>query len=115
MGGSEGEFIGWKLTQSIHLLPAAEQDLLDARFWLESQKSGLGLEFAQSVIAAVEALVSFPELHGIVYADIRGAPIRKHPYVIYYRVSINSIEILAVLHGSRDPAILKSRATFPPA
>lgn len=89
--------------------------MLDARLWLESQKTGLGIEFAYRAVAAVESLVSFPELHGIVWEDIRGAPIRKHPYVIYYRVLVHSIDILAVLHGSRDPSILKSRIKFPTA
>ena len=51
-----------------------------------------------------------PELYGVILGDIRRGKLRKFPYVVYYRVLVDRIEVIALLHGSRDQNSWKDRA-----
>jgi len=92
------------------LRPEAEQDLVSAQAWYEQQRSDLGTEFLARVSEALDQIAARPETHGIVWLDVRFCRLRRFPYVIYYRVLAERIEVLAVLHGSRDPTVWQSRA-----
>jgi toxin ParE1/3/4 len=92
------------------LRPEATQDLQDARDWYEQQSTGLGAVFATRAATALDAVGQSPELYGVVWQDVRAAPIRRHPYIVYYRMLADRVEVLAVLHARRDPAAWQSRA-----
>lgn len=47
-----------------------------------------------------------PESYGRVWQDVRAARLKKLRYVVYYVVFTDRIEVLAVLHESRDPSVL---------
>ena len=64
----------------------AEEDLRNARDWHESQQEGLGLVFATRALALLANLGESPNLYAPVWEDVRAAKIRRHPYVVYYRV-----------------------------
>ena len=36
--------------------------------------------------------------------------VRQFPFVVYYRVRDDRIEVLAVMHGGRDPSAWQARA-----
>ena len=44
-----------------------------------------------------------PRMYSVVMANLRRAKLRKFPYLIYYRVLADRVEVIAVLHASRDP------------
>jgi len=50
-----------------------------------------------------------PRMYVMVLDEVRRAKLRKFPYVIYYRLLDRSIEILAVLRGSRHPNTWQER------
>lgn len=97
------------MTLPIVLRPEAEQDLLSARDWYDHQQTGLDEEFGAEVSAIFDRLAITPGLFGVVWEDVRACCARRFPYVVYYRVLANSVEVLAVLHGSRDPSTWQSR------
>ena len=45
---------------------------------------------------------AMPQLYGIVSGNVRVARLRQFAYVVYYRVHGDRVEVLAVMHGSRD-------------
>jgi plasmid stabilization system protein ParE len=51
-----------------------------------------------------------PELHGKVWEDVRAARLKQFRYIVYFIVLEDRIEVLAVLHGARDPSAWQSRA-----
>lgn len=65
---------------------------------------------ATQAAAALDGISQFPELYALLWQDVRAAPIRRHPYVIYYRVLADRVEVFAVLHARRDPSEWQSRA-----
>ena len=86
------------------LRPKAEQDLFSARDWYDRQRAGLGDEFAAQVSATLDRLAAMPESFAVKWQDVRSCRLRRFPYVIYYRALADQVEVLAVLHGSRDPS-----------
>jgi len=43
-----------------------------------------------------------PELYGVVWRNVRAARLRRFAFVAYYRALNDRVEVLAVMHGSRD-------------
>jgi plasmid stabilization system protein ParE len=41
---------------------------------------------------------------------MRRTKLHRFPYVVYYRTLADLIEVIGVLHGSRDPQIWQDRA-----
>ena len=58
---------------------------------------------------ALAQLAVMPEVFATQWQDVRACRLRKFPYVIYYRVLADRVEVLAVLHGSRDSSAWQSR------
>jgi toxin ParE1/3/4 len=90
--------------------PEAEQDMAEARDWYEAQRVGLGDEFLTAVDDVFARIRTFPELYAVEYRGVRRAGTRRFPYVVYYRIIADGLEVLAVLHGRRHPRTWRSRA-----
>ena len=89
--------------------PEAVGDVVEARRWYEEQEQGLGDAFAASVEETVNRMKSMPRMYPAAHREVRRGKLRKFPYLIYYRVQPNKLEVLAVLHGSRDPRLWRER------
>jgi toxin ParE1/3/4 len=93
----------------IVLRPEAETDLLEARDWYEQQRAGLGGAFGEVVEEILARIHAMPELYGAVLRDVRRGKLRRFPYVVYYRVLTDRIEVIGVLHSGRDPQTWQDR------
>lgn len=91
------------------LRPEAVQDLEEARAWYDGRLPGLGATFATRAGKSLDAIGLMPEMYGLVWQDVRAAPIRRHPHIIYYRVLGDRVEVFALLHGRKDPAEWQAR------
>ena len=89
--------------------PEAEVDLVKARDWYEEQRLGLGDEFTDAVDRLLSEISTAPQLYGVVLRDVRRTKVRRFPYVIYYRTLIDRVEVIGVLHGSRDDQVWRKR------
>jgi len=49
-------------------------------------------------------------LYAAIHRDTRRAKVRKFPYNVFFRVQADRVEVIAVLHGRRDPSVWKGRA-----
>jgi len=94
----------------VAMRPEAEADLLAARDWYEQQSDNLRDDFAEKVEEMLFRISLYPEFYPALLRNVRAAKLRRFPYLIYYRVQTNYIEVLAVLHGSRNPRIWQGRA-----
>jgi len=94
---------------AIGFRPEAEADVLAARDWYEEQQPGLGEAFADSLDEIVSRVEPMPRMYPVALRDVRRGKLRKFPYLIYYRVLVDQIEVIAVLHGSRDPRVWQER------
>lgn len=97
------------MTLSLALLGAAREEFDDAFDWYENERPGFGVEFDASVRETFDRIVARPRLYQVVLADIRRAPVRRFPYLIFYRVEPEQIVVISVFHSSRDPRVWQSR------
>ena len=93
----------------VTLRPKAEIDLQQARDWYDRQRSGLGDEFLDAFKDLCRQIATNPEMFAVVSPGVRRVKLRTFPYVVYYRVVSTRIEVVGILHGSRDPRIWKRR------
>lgn len=97
------------MTLAADFRPEAVADVVEAKRWYEEQETGLGDSFATSVEQIVDRIKSMPRMYPVAHRDVRRGQLRKFPYLIYYRVHPNRLEVVAVLHGSRDPRLWRER------
>jgi plasmid stabilization system protein ParE len=83
--------------------PQAEAEALEARRWYETRRAGLGDEFGAEVDAAVARIVEHPWAFPRVRGETRRAVLTRFPYALYFRLTDDSIVVLAV-HGRQDPS-----------
>lgn len=91
------------------LSPAADREFAEAAAWYERQ-AGLGERYVERVQDTLDRIGQAPELHAPLYQDFRRARVRKFPYGVFYRIRVDRIEVIAVLHDKRDPKVWQSRA-----
>ncbi len=106
---SLGAVWGRVMSLPVILRPAADVDIQATHDELEQVQAGLGDRFVVSVRDVLERIEAMPEVYGLVWQDVRAARLRKFRYVVYYVAFADRLEVLAVLHGSRDPSAWQSR------
>src|SRR3972149_6802157 len=93
--------------------PEAQKDIQSTYDSLEQLQPGLGRRFAGRVREVLESVESMPQLYGVVRQDVRAARVKQFRYVVYYVVFGDRVEVIAVLHGARDPSVWHSRSGEP--
>ena len=96
-------------------LPLVLRDEAQAEFdeafdYYEGQQAGLGVDFVARVQQVFDRILANPQLHGVVFADIRKAVVTRFPYCVFYRAEAARVEVIAVFHSKRDPSIWQARA-----
>jgi plasmid stabilization system protein ParE len=91
-------------------LPEAEDDVDAAHAYYEQQLAGLGDEFLEMLRDTVDRIRDNPQIYGVFRRDIRAAPLRRFPYVVYYRDRGADVLIIAVQHGQRSSRAWRGRA-----
>lgn len=97
------------MTRSLIIRPHAELDAADAAFWYEEQRPGLGNEFLNELNYIMQRVLRSPFQFPQVKNDIRRALLQRFPYSVYFRVSGETVDVIAVLHQHRDPRTWKQR------
>ncbi len=90
--------------------PEAEQDMVEGRDWYQVQRAGLGDEFLKALDLVFDHLREMPKLYAPAFKAVRRVGLGRFPYVVYYRVVGEVVEVIAVQHGSRSPRQWRSRA-----
>jgi addiction module RelE/StbE family toxin len=87
---------------------AARADLQAIGDWIKNDNPGRALTFITELETRCTALLAMPRAHPLVPRYERHG-LRRMPhgnYLVFYRVSNDTIEIVHVLHGARDYAVL---------
>lgn len=83
--------------------PHAERELEEVQNYYASIRNELGESFRLDVGTTLSRILQYPsgwqELSGIV----RRCRLTHFPYIVLYRVKVNEIRILAVMHQRREP------------
>ena len=93
----------------IVLRPEAQFDSVEAYRWYENQRVGLGDEFRAALQDAFTRIQEFPQAHPVLLRETRRARLRRFPYAVFYREYDDSLVVVAVFHGRRDPSRWRER------
>ncbi|MCI0465106.1 MAG: type II toxin-antitoxin system RelE/ParE family toxin [Gemmataceae bacterium] len=97
------------MSAAVIYLPEAQADVDAAYTGYEQRQTGLGERFLEQLRRRVGAINDNPEMYAVLRDEVRAAPLRRFPYVVYYRFEAGTVFILAVLNGRRDPQVAMSR------
>ena len=92
------------VSRIIHSLQA-KQDIQDAVYWYNEEQKGLGEKFLSELKIYLQIIPSKPKAFAIRFDDIRCLPLKKFPFLIYYRYeeSIDTIFIEAIFNTNLNP------------
>ena len=90
-------------------LPQAEQEMLEAARFYESQTAGLGIDYLSEVERAVQTIAESPTKCPVIEGELRRRLIRRFPFGILYRIEPEEIVIIAVAHLRRKPWYWRKR------
>ena len=109
MGDSASAIVEEFMSVPVVLRPEATKDTAEAIGYFDTLRPGLGQAFLIQVQEVLLRISGLPEIHGIVWRNVRAARLRRFTYVVYYRVHKDRVEVLAVVQGNRDAAVWQSR------
>lgn len=87
--------------------------MTDGYWFYEDQEAGLGNYFLQSIYDDLGRLSRTGGVHRRVPGGYHRVKSRRFPYLIYYRVSANNVEVFAVIDGRRSPQWIRERLGLP--
>ncbi|MEP6927090.1 MAG: type II toxin-antitoxin system RelE/ParE family toxin [Ginsengibacter sp.] len=93
-----------------YILPAARDELREARKWYASQNvKGLSNRFSLVVKDAILQILKNPGAYTMRYKNVRIAHTATFPYAIHFLTQDNTITIIAIIYDRRNPAITIKR------
>jgi len=76
-----------------------------AALWYESKRAGLGAEFIAAVDLALERIGERPLASPVWHLGqpFRRQAVRQFPFLIFFTVTTESVDVFAVAHAKRRP------------
>jgi hypothetical protein len=87
----------------------AELEFDKAIEYYEGCQTGLGLEYAQEIYAAIKRIIQFPEAWPPLSKKTRRCLVNRFPFGIIYQVKSGLLKIIAVADLRRRPNYWKDR------
>lgn len=89
--------------------PQAERDIEECFVFIAEENLDAGVYFLVAVEDSIEQIAKFPKIgkkrdfQGERFNNIRMWQVKKYEnYLIFYQINENTVEIIRILHGSRD-------------
>lgn len=91
------------MSHSLEIRPEALTDIEAAADWYESQEPGLGTDFVQAIIEAIDSLLMNPLIHRLRdrRRNVRWLLTNRFPYKVVYQTQDERLTVFAVLHVAR--------------
>jgi len=87
----------------IRLLTFAQQEVDEAYIWFETRCPGKGVEFLDELDRTVRLVTAYPLASPEIEPGVRRCLFARFPYSLLYGIEDNTIVIVAVAHGHREP------------
>jgi len=87
----------------IRVLSSAEREFIEAVDYYNSERPGLGYEFAEEVRVAFDRIRAFPEAWPLFSKRARRCIVSRFPYGVLYQIRPDCSLVVAVMHRKRDP------------
>ena len=89
---------------------AARLDVDEISLWYQQQEPQLGGRFLEALTRKFRFIADHPEIYPPQRnSEIRRCKLDRWPYFIFFAASEIVIEIIAIIHTSRDPKYIATR------
>jgi plasmid stabilization system protein ParE len=82
---------------------AARAEVGEAVAWYEDRHLTMAELFTGSLDQVVNRIAENPSQFPVIHKGLRRALLRRFPYGVFFRVLSDQVQVIAVLHTSRDP------------
>ena len=89
--------------------PLAEEDILRAFRWYESELRGLGTQFLEALDEGFDRISENPLHYAEIAGGIRRKLLSKFPFAVFFVFENDEVRVLAVLQHAQNPDIWMSR------
>ena len=89
--------------------PEAIEEARAARRWYEARSPAAADQFVAELDAAIQRILDAPDLHAVYFHGTRRCLLHRFPYLVVYRQTAGTAEVIAVAHGRRKPDYWKRR------
>ena len=97
------------MSRPVRLTSATERDVLIAAGWyLDEAPQVLGA-FEDEIDRTLRRIEEQPAMYQLVEAGVRRATVQRFPFAVFYRALPEWIEVVGILHQSRDPRHWRTR------
>ena len=90
--------------------PEIPDDIAEACRWYEERRTGLSRKFLRELKSTFRRISESPEAYAAADRDVRSARVHRFPYVVHFRFTGQTVVVLAVMFGGRDPSLWLDRA-----
>ena len=94
---------------NVQILDPAKDDLAEGYLFYESQKTGLGHYFLDTIYAEIDTLETFAGIHPKYYPPYFQMLSDKFPFSIFYRIENDIVLVDAIIDQRRDPEWITER------
>lgn len=91
----------------IEILEKAEDDLFEGYLFYETQETGLGDYFLESLFSDIESLRLYAGIHRVAYRDYHRVLSKRFPFAVFYTLADKVVQIHAVVDCRRRPAWIR--------
>jgi plasmid stabilization system protein ParE len=95
--------------RSLRIQPLAEEDIQQAYDCYQEHRDGLGDELLDNLQSCFDRIEANPLQFPVVARDVRRVLVHRFPYCVYFIVTANTLDVLAVLHAKRDAEAWEKR------
>ncbi|MEP7305932.1 MAG: type II toxin-antitoxin system RelE/ParE family toxin [Acidobacteriota bacterium] len=89
--------------------PEAEADALEAAFWYEGERTGLGIEFSDALRATFLRIEQSPLRFPLVSREFRRAIVSRFPFGVFFMVEGELVTVAAITHLHRHHSSWQER------
>jgi len=89
--------------------PEAALELLEATFWYEDERAGLGDLLKSELLEIMDRVATMPQSFPVAFGTSRRALLRRFPYAVYFEEHDDEVVVFAFCHLHRDLSRLPDR------
>lgn len=97
------------MTRTIRVTPYAQAEVLQAADWYDTQRPHWGQLFLEAYLQTIEHIRWNPNSYQRVGRACRRAVMLRFPFIVVYRITDDTIDIIGVLPTRASPAQLSTR------
>ena len=90
--------------------PEAVEEARAARRWYEQRSPTAAEAFVAELDASLDGILDDPDRFAFYLHGTRRCLLRRFPYVVVYRHTETTVQVIAVAHGRRKPGYWKTRS-----